>query len=220
MWCLHQMAAPCREPGSRLLSSLNKSSWGGHGASAVPAAMPWAPAPALLAAQGGVWQSQAGTAPLACRAPILPSPAPTHSWLCSESFSSDTKPVGRPSSQRAQGTAWAGFAQVNKSSRMRQERPGWCWCLTHQTQLCPSPVFQFSEQDSTMPTPESKTASQTQPNPIAPYAGIHLGQHTSPVVCPLIQPAFLQPGFCFPFPHTFQHHSSEKMMRKPLSFLK
>lgn len=45
MWCLHQMAAPRREPGSRFLSSLNKSSRGGHGASAVPAAMPWAPAP-------------------------------------------------------------------------------------------------------------------------------------------------------------------------------
>lgn len=217
-------------PGADFSHLSTEAVWGENWASAVSAVMPWAPGPpALLAAQGEGLAEPHWTALLACHG-LIPPVALTYSCWCLMHVSSDTKShlQGVPAPRELRAQAWE-LGTTNRSpvDTTWKNPPRWCrrgqadadaWPTKPSSALFPIPNFQKRTQaDSAQHQQKHLRPNQSQ---LLPNAAIHVCQKASPGVCPLTQPAFLQPGFSLSFTHTFQHHSKDKMMCKPLTFFK
>lgn len=139
--------------------------------------------PALLAAQGGVWENQAGTAPQACHEPVLPS----HTQLAVFSvLQLRHKTYGLPQLPASSGHS---LNRICSGEQILQDEAGEARLMLMPDP--PNPALPFSH----FPIfrgglhhahPRIKNSISDPTKLTAPDAGIHLGQHTSPVVCPLI----------------------------------
>lgn len=114
---LHQMAAPCREPTSRFLSSLNKSSLGRTLSKCCPCSRalgswPTSP-PGSTRSVFGKTTLEHLPLPAMCR----PLRSPINSCRCLMHFSSHTKSTGCSSSQEAWGTGSGAWGHQSPSCR-------------------------------------------------------------------------------------------------------